>query len=245
MKSDTPRRYDLDHTADAEAEVASLRARAAAVVDGYRFGADFAALLESCGAVIRDSHVVYTSGRHGSAYVNKDAIYPHPRVVSRLCEWIATEFRHAVEIVASPAVGGVILSQWTAYHLGRMDGGDRVLAVYAEKAAGGGFEFQRGYDKFIAGRKVLIVEDIVTTGGTLRDVSRAVVRAGGTIVGVVCLVNRGGVASVGGGSAVPLFSLATLALESFDPAACPLCRAGVPINTEVGKGREFLARGGR
>jgi orotate phosphoribosyltransferase len=195
-------------------------------------------LLERHGAIIRNSHLVYTSGRHGSTYINKDAIYPHTAAVSSLCEAIASmTVGLDVEVVAAPAVGGVILSQWTAYHLGR-----DVLSVYAERGEGVGFELRRGYDRLVRGRRVLVVEDVLTTGGSLGAVIRAVADAGGDVVGVAALVNRGGVTARDVGSQTGLLSLATVDMESYAEADCPLCRAGVPINVEVGKGREFLAR---
>jgi orotate phosphoribosyltransferase len=197
-------------------------------------------LLERHGAVIRNSHLVYTSGRHGSTYINKDAIYPHTEAVSSLCEALAsTAVGLSVEVVAAPAVGGVILSQWTAHHIG-----PDVLSVYAEKADGGGFSFRRGYDRLVRGRRVLIVEDVVTTGGSLRAVIGAVLDAGGSVVGAAAICNRGGVTAADVGSPAGLISLATVDMESYAGADCPLCKAGVPVNVSVGKGREFLARKG-
>jgi orotate phosphoribosyltransferase len=197
-------------------------------------GARAAAILAETGAVITGSHVVYTSGRHGSAYVNKDAVYPHPAHVSTLCRLLAEAAApcHA-EVVCGPALGGIILSQWTAHHLG-------ALAVYAEKVPEGGLALRRGYDRLVAGRRVLVVEDIVTTGGSVRQAVAAVRAAGGEVVMAAVLCNRGGVTAADLG--VPaLASLVTLSLDSWEEAACPLCREGVPVNTDVGKGREFVA----
>jgi orotate phosphoribosyltransferase len=204
---------------------------------------DVHAILQSRGALIVNSHIVYTSGRHGSAYVNKDAIYPHTESVSVLCEEIADHFRGSgVEVVAAPAIGGVILSQWVAHHLQSRQ--CDAIAVYAEKAADGTFEFRRGYDRLLAGRRVLVVEDILTTGGSLREVCRAVGAAGGTIVGAAALCNRGSITAAEVGGPPDLFTLIEIPLEAWDEATCPLCARGVPINTDVGKGREFLAKKG-
>ncbi len=192
-----------------------------------------AALLEESGAVIRDSHIVYTSGRHGSAYVNKDAVYPHTARVAELCALLADAARALrPEVVCGPALGGIILSQWTAHHLG-------VFGVYAEKDADGGLVLRRGYDRVVAGRRVLVVEDIVNTGGSVRAAVRAVRAAGGEVVAVAALVNRGGVPAAAIEAPV-LVALLDLSLDSWDAAECPLCRDGVPVNTAVGKGREFL-----
>ena len=190
-------------------------------------------ILAECGAVVRDSHVVYTSGRHGSAYVNKDAVYPHTDRVAELCVLLADLARpYRPEVVCGPALGGIILSQWTAHHLG-------VLGVYAEKADGG-LVLRRGYDGLVRGRRVVVVEDVVNTGGSLRDAVRAVQAAGGEVVAAVALVNRGGVTAADV-EAPALHALVDVQLDAWDPAACPLCRQGVPVNTEVGKGRESSA----
>jgi orotate phosphoribosyltransferase len=192
------------------------------------------AILAESGAVIRDSHIVYTSGRHGSAYVNKDAVYPHTERVRELCGLLAEAGRPlGADVVCGPAMGGIILAQWTGHHLG-------LPAVYAEKAPEGGMVLRRGYDQLVHGRRVLVVEDVVNTGGSLADTIRAVRAAGGTVVGAVALCNRGGVTAAA--LDVPaLHALVELSLESWTVEECPLCRRGVPIDTSVGKGREFLA----
>jgi orotate phosphoribosyltransferase len=193
-----------------------------------------AEILAETGALITGSHVVYTSGRHGSAYVNKDAVYPHPVHVSELCRLLADAAAPCrPEVVCGPALGGIILSQWTAHHLG-------ALAVYAEKVPDGGLALRRGYDRLVAGRRVLVVEDIVTTGGSVRQTVAAVRAATGDVVMAAAVCNRGGVTAVELG--VPaLASLVTVSLDSWEASACPLCRDHVPINTDVGKGLEFVS----
>lgn len=198
-------------------------------------------VLRRVGAVITDSHIVYTSGKHGSAYVNKDAVYPHTGETSQLCYMISRQFRDDnVQVVIAPAIGGVILMTWTAYHLSDWAGRD-VLGVYAEKD-GDGFVIRRGYDKLVAGKNVLVVEDILTTGGSVKKVIEATRALGGNIVGLAVLCNRGGITSQDVGGVPKLFALANVKLDAWDEADCPLCASNVPINTDVGKGREFLAR---
>jgi len=199
-------------------------------------------ILEKRSALIRDSHIVYTSGRHGCAYVNKDAIYPDTHAVSSLCRILASHFTGLQPtVVAAPAIGGVILAQWLAHHLSE---GMRstVLAVYAEKNLNEGFDFRRGYDKIIEGARVLIAEDILTTGGSVSAVVRAVRSCGGEVVGVGALCNRGAVTAAHIGFPPELYSLIEIPLESWTAEECPLCAQGVPINTEVGKGRDFIAQ---
>jgi orotate phosphoribosyltransferase len=193
------------------------------------------AILTEAQALIADTHIVYTSGRHGSSYVNKDAVYPNTARVSELCRMMAEAVAgQGAQVVCGPATGGIILSTWTGHHLG-------IPAVYAEKAPGGGMLLKRGYDKVVAGQRVLIVEDIVNTGGSLRETVDAVRTAGGTVVATAALCNRGGVTAADVG-APTLTALVALDLESWPAENCPLCRAQVPINTDVGKGREFLAQ---
>jgi len=199
-------------------------------------------LLDKIGAVITDSHVVYTSGRHGSAYVNKDAVYPHTGATSDLCRLIAERFKgRGIETVIAPAVGGVILSQWTAHHLTALEGRE-VLGIYAEKTEDGqGFVIKRGYDKLVSGHDVLIVEDVLTTGGSVKRVVEAARALGGRVAGVGALCNRGGVTPGDLGQVPELFALVNVSLDSWDASSCPLCARKVPINTQVGKGREFLS----
>jgi orotate phosphoribosyltransferase len=191
-------------------------------------------ILADAGAVISGSHVVYTSGRHGSAYVNKDAVYPDTHRVSELCGLLADLARpQRPEIVCGPALGGIILAQWTGNHL-------NLPAVYAEKLPEGGLGLRRGYDKLVHGRRVLVVEDILNTGGSVAQAIEAVREAGGEVVTVAALVNRGNVTAEQLG--VPaLDALVSLDLDSWAAQECPLCRDGVAVNTDVGKGREFLA----
>jgi len=199
-------------------------------------------ILTEAGAVITDSHLVYTSGRHGKEYVNKDAIYPDTEKTSVLCMMIAQRFKgKQVEAVIAPAIGGVILSQWVAHFL-TFYTGRKVLSLYAEKTEDGEFVIKRGYDKLIANKWVLVVEDVLTTGGSVRKVVQATASVGGLVVGLGALCNRGGIKPEDICEGLDLFALINLKLESWSEADCPLCKAGVPINTDVGKGREFLAR---
>ncbi len=203
-------------------------------------------MLARLDALITDSHLVYTSGRHGSSYVNKDALYPHTRATSMVCAQIASHFALAdVAVVAGPTIGGVIMAQWVAYHLEQQTG-RTVLAVYAEEEGSGAERqrvFRRGYAAGLPGQRVLVVEDVLTTGGSARQVITAVAAQGGQVVGLGALCNRGGLSAEALG--VPdLFALIAVPLESWDAAECPLCKAGVPINTRVGKGAAFLKQQG-
>lgn len=192
-------------------------------------------------------HFVLTSGRHASGYINKDAIYPHIWAVKILCEEIASRLPGNIEVVAAPAIGGVILSQWVSYDLNQrlsitLNQRQEVLSVYAEKDITGNLVFRRGYDKPIKeGTKVAVVEDVLTTGGSVKKVVEAVRNLGGHVLAVGAICNRGGTAE-DIGSVPCLFSLTNFNLQSWTQDECQLCAKGVPVNTDVGKGAEFLAR---
>lgn len=200
-------------------------------------------VLGKVGAIIADSHIVYTSGKHGTTYINKDAVYPHTKETSDLCRAIAQQFANDdVEVVIAPAMGGVILSQWTAHHLSEITGRE-VFGVYAEKAENGdAFIIKRGYDKIVAGKNVLVVEDVLTTGGSAKKVVEATRAFGGNIVGLGVLCNRGGITPEDVANPPKLFALVNVKLDAWDEAECPLCAQGVPINTNIGRGKEYLAR---
>lgn len=199
-------------------------------------------MLAKVEAIITNSHIVYTSGRHGDSYVNKDAIYPHTDVVSNLCERIAREFLSAnVDAVAAPAVGGVILSQWTAHHLSKLSQRP-VVGVYAEKETDGDrFVLKRGYDKLVTNKRVLVLEDVLTTGGSVKKVVEICEKLPSQVVGIGALCNRGGLTAEALG-VKSFYALVKVDLASWAENDCPLCKSGVPVNTDVGKGREFIAR---
>ncbi len=191
-------------------------------------------IFQQAGAILRDDHFVYTSGRHGTIYVNKDAVYPHTELVCELCGMLAAAFDETpVDVICGPALGGVILSQWTANHLD-------VSGVYAEQVQrdGSRLELRRGYDALVRAKRVGVVEDVLTTGGSLRETTAAVRRAGGQLVGAAALVNRGSV-TADDVEAPFLESLLDITAESWEAAACPMCAAGLPVNRQIGKGMNF------
>lgn len=203
--------------------------------------------LNRVGAIISDTHIVYTSGKHGTRYMNKDALYPHVGLTSRLCREIALEISDyflgepSIEAVVAPAIGGVILCTWVAYWLSELTGKE-VLALYAEKnQALDLFEFNRGYGRLVTGWRILVLEDVLTTGGSAKKVIGAVRALGGNVIGVAAQCNRGGVTTKDLADPPMLFSLVNITMEAWAGEDCPMCKAGIPINTEVGKGKEFLA----
>lgn len=206
-------------------------------------------LLKRLGAIITGSHFVYASGRHGPDYIDQDAVSAHPESTALLCRSIAEAFSSdLIETVAGPALGGIALAHGVAGFLSmlrwrRAENFEReVFAVYAEKARDGKtFVVRPGQWRFMDDRNVLIVDDVITTGDSLKSVSRAVREVGGKVLGAGVICNRGRVTKEI--LELPrLFALASIPLESWSEAECPLCADKVPINTDFGRGREFLMR---
>ena len=196
-------------------------------------------ILEKTNAVL-NGHFVYVSAKHGEKYINKDAIYPHTKEIQELCSMWSKDFANSgVEVVVGPAMGGVILSHATASELTKILKRD-IPGVYAEKTGDGGFDFTRGYGEFVKGKKVLVVEDVLTTGGSVRKVIDLTKRAGGKIVGLGVIANRGGIKAKDIG-VKKIDALININFIAMDPKDCTLCKNGVPINTNVGKGKLFLA----
>ena len=197
-------------------------------------------VLQKVGA-FRAGHFVFVSGLHADTYVNKNAMYPYTREMSALCKRIAERFvGKNIEAVVGPATGGIILSQWVAYHLSELEGRE-VYSTYADKD-GEGFVIKRGYDELMKGKKVIVVEDLVTTGGSLRKVIEAARGAGAEVAGAVAVCNRGDVTKEMIGNPTEFISLLNVNLEQWPAEDCDLCKRGIPVNTDVGHGKEFLAK---
>jgi orotate phosphoribosyltransferase len=197
-------------------------------------------ILAQANAVLTNGHFVYVSAKHGDKYINKDAIYPHTNLVRQLAKMWAEDFKDSgVEVVVGPAMGGIILSHDTASELSKILKKD-IPGVYAEKDGEGGFSFTRGYDSFVKGKKVLVVEDILTTGGSVKKVIELTKEAGGKVVGLGAIANRGNVKAKDVG-VKKLDALITLEFNAMEAKDCTLCKSGIPVNTNVGKGKLFLA----
>ena len=196
---------------------------------------DVLAELDRVGAILLDRHFVYKSGKHGSGYINMDTLFPDVALVSAICAELVRPFVDEFDTVASPATGGVVL----AFAAASQAGGD-VAAVWADKSEDG-FAFERaGFVAQLTDKRVLVVEDLLTTGGSVVGVCREIERHGGTVVGVSAICNRGGVTAEQLG--VPrLEALATVSFEAVAEETCPLCAAHVPIVEDVGHGAEYKA----
>jgi orotate phosphoribosyltransferase len=197
-------------------------------------------LLRKTGAIYTDSHFVGTSGRHMSLYVNKDALYPHTKETSRMGELFAKENQNLdIDVVAAPALGGIILSTWTAYHLSQLKHKE-ILGIYTEKTPEKNHIFTRGYDKLVKNKNILVIEDNVTTGGSVKKVVESVRKAGGTVVAVCVMFNRDPENITSDTIGAPFSSLAIIKAESWEEADCPLCKKNIPIDTRAGHGKKYL-----
>lgn len=203
-------------------------------------GMDVLHQLAISGAVSTNRHFVYTSGMHGPTYINLDPVLPDTAMMAQFCRELAAPFLGQVEVVAAPAVGAIVLAVLTALALS--EGHGPVVAIWADKTTGGGFAVERaGFGPLLRGRATLVVEDLITTGGSVTKVCREVERHGARMVGVSAVCNRGGVTAEQLG--VPrLHSLAEVDFAAFPADNCPLCTDLVPIVEDIGHGTQFRSR---
>jgi orotate phosphoribosyltransferase len=168
---------------------------------------------------LREGHFILASGRHSALYLEKFQVLQHPAETERLCAAIASWARSlGIDTVAGPTTGGIILAHEVARQLA-------VRAIYAERREGApGREFRRGF-ALTPGERVLVVDDIMTTGGSVQETIDAVRSTGGTVAGASVLVDRsGGAARL----EIPLHTLWRLDIPAYAPAECPLCGKGIP-----------------
>ena len=174
-------------------------------------------IFQKAGALLK-GHFLLTSGLHSPAYWEKFRILQFPGYTEQLCRMIADHFRREnVQVVAGPTTGGIILAFEVARQLG-------VRGIFAEKEDEER-NFRRGFS-IDPGERVLIVDDILTTGSSVHEVIAAVNKLGGNIIGIGVLVDRSGQAPDFG---FPLFSCHRAATVTYRPEECPLCAAGVPL----------------
>ncbi len=160
-------------------------------------------------------HFLLSSGLHSDRYLQSALVLQQPEIATRLCAALADNFRSmSIEVVIAPALGGIFVSHETARALG-------VRALFAERVSGE-LTLRRGFS-IKPGERVLVVEDVITTGKSTRETIEVVRRTGGAVIAVGSLVDRsGGKADLG----VPYRSLVTLDVPAYQPERCPMCKAG-------------------
>lgn len=163
-----------------------------------------------------DGHFVLSSGLHSSQYLQCARALEHPDNAARLGGAIAANYQAGeIETVASPAIGGLVIGYTTAAALG-------VRFIWTERE-NGIMTLRRGFE-VTAGERILVVEDVITTGGSTRECIDALVSRGAEVVGAASIVDRSnGRADVG----VPRISLLSLDVPAYDPEDCPLCASGI------------------
>lgn len=175
-------------------------------------------IFQKSGAILT-GHFLLTSGLHSPVYWEKFQVLQFPNYTEQLCHMIVTHFlNQGIQVVAGPTTGGIILAFEVARQLG-------VRGIFAEKEGTTGRVFRRGFT-INPGERVLIVDDILTTGSSIHEIMAAVNRQSGIIVGIGVLVDRSEQDMDFG---VPLFSCHRTITPTYLPQDCPLCAAQVPL----------------
>lgn len=172
-------------------------------------------ILKETGALL-EGHFLLSSGKHSDRYAQNAKLLQYPDKAEQVLKIVAKKLENTpIDVVCGPAMGGIIV----AYELGRQLG---KRAIFTERENGEmtlrrGFEIQKG-------EKVLITEDVVTTGKSSLETIRIIEALGGEVVGIACIVDRK-VNEI----SYPLFSAIQLEITAYDPDDCPLCKKGVPL----------------
>lgn len=163
-------------------------------------------------------HFLLSSGLHSPQYLQCALVLQHPKRASYLGKELAKKFnKEDVEVVIGPALGGIIIAYEVARAL-------ETKALFTERVSDK-MQLRRGF-KINQGEKVLVVEDVITTGSSVREVIELVKDLGGVVIGVGALIDRShGKVNLG----VPLKTLASLNIETYSKETCPLCRQGIPL----------------
>ncbi|ADI01623.1 orotate phosphoribosyltransferase [Syntrophothermus lipocalidus] len=175
-------------------------------------------IFATTGALL-EGHFLLSSGRHSNRYIQCASVLQYPCYTEELAEELASRFRNDnVEVVIGPAMGGIIVAYEVARKLG-------VKGMFCERE-NGEMKLRRGFT-VVPGQRVLVVEDVITTGGSVREVIQVVREEGGAVIGVAALVDRsGGKVDFG----VRTESVLVVDIETFEPDNCPLCKAGkIPL----------------
>ncbi len=175
-------------------------------------------IFQKSGAILK-GHFLLTSGLHSPIYWEKFQVLQSPSYTEQLCRIIATHFhKQNIQVVAGPTTGGIILAFEVARQLG-------VRGIFAEREGATERTFRRGFS-ISPGERVLIVDDILTTGSSIHQVMAVVTKQGGIVIGIGVLVDR---SEPEVEFSVPLFSCLRSITPTYTPQDCPLCAAHIPL----------------
>jgi orotate phosphoribosyltransferase len=164
---------------------------------------------------ILEGHFLLSSGRHSNRYMQCAKVLMYPDKAEKVVKEVVEKIKDLdIDVVVGPAMGGIIV----AYEMGRQI---NKRAIFTEREDGV-MKLRRGFE-IKKGERVLIAEDVVTTGKSSLEVAQVVKECGGEVVGIACLVDRT-VGDVG----YPVYSALKIELETFEPDSCPLCKQGIP-----------------
>ncbi len=177
---------------------------------------DILKIFEQAGAILK-GHFLLTSGRHSDTYMQCAKLFVDPKLSKALCEELCKKLKELeIDLVASPAVGGIIMGYQMAQVLGSKN-------VFFERQEGV-MTLRRGFS-IEKGTRVLVVEDVVTTGGSVREVIEQCQKLGADVRAVASIVDRsGGKVDFG----IPFYSLLAMDIISYEAEQCPLCKQGIP-----------------
>ena len=176
------------------------------------------AIFKESGAFLQ-GHFLLSSGLHSSGYLQCALVCQNPDACSRLCEDLAKHYKDTrIDTVIGPAMGGIVL----AYEMARAVG---ARGIFMERDEGGRMTLRRGF-AVSPGERVLVAEDVMTTGGSAAELIEVSEKAGAQVVGVVSLVDRGGAGRFQGRRVA---SALKIAVPTYRPEECPLCKQGVPL----------------
>ncbi len=204
---------------------------------------NFRSMLFESGAIV-EGHFVLNSMRHARLYVNKTAALVPAAHARAFGARIGSQFLgHTIDAIVAPELGAITLMTRVSDYLSTQELGRESYGVIATKIKGTDppqFEIGRDQARFVKGKRVLVVEDVITSGLSIASTIRAAEAVGGIVVAAAALWNRGSVTAEKLGVS-KLVCVVEEEIETFPPDDCPLCRDGIPVNTNLGKGTQFLA----
>lgn len=203
-------------------------------------------ILAETNAFIKNGHFVYQAGYHCRDYVAKDRITLNPLAIDEVGRMLADLIKdYDIDTVAVPAIGGVVLGHVVAKYLSHFKN-KLINSIFVERVGKKNknniykYEVTRCHGEYVYGKNVAVLEDIMNSGATVKNVITSVENAGGKVTTVGVVRNRGGLKAKDFGSNITLTNLSVINLEIYDPDNCPLCVSKIPINIIYGHGKEFL-----